>query len=113
MLHESCLRTVVGGPDIMARQLEHLISEAESPHVTLRLLPFAAGAPATGAAFTLLAFQDAPTVFHTEGPQGGRPYETAKTVAAAQETYDRLRADALSPDASVARMKDMFKERTT
>ena len=52
-------------------------------------------------------------MLHTEGPQGGRPYETAKIVAAAQETYDRLRADALSPDASVARMKDMFKEHTT
>ncbi|AVZ72638.1 hypothetical protein SLUN_10980 [Streptomyces lunaelactis] len=63
--------------------------------------------------FTLLAFQDAPTVLHADGPQGGRPYETAKTVAAAQETYDRLRADALSPAASVARMKDMSKEHTT
>ncbi|MCX4582643.1 helix-turn-helix transcriptional regulator [Streptomyces sp. NBC_01481] len=113
VLHEACLRTEVGGPDIMARQLQRLVSEAESPHVTLQLLPFAAGAPALGVPFTLLAFHDAPTILHADGPQGGRPYETAKTVAAAQATYDRLRADALSPDASVARMRDMFKERTT
>ncbi len=51
-------------------------------------------------------------MLHTEGPQGGRPYENAKTVATASATYDRLRAHALSPDDSIACIKGMFKERT-
>ncbi|MFE7114775.1 DUF5753 domain-containing protein [Streptomyces sp. NPDC057654] len=116
VLHEAALRTYVGGPHVMAQQLEHLAREAESPHITIQVLPLEAGAPATGTAFTLLTFEDSPTVLHTEGPQGGRPYENAKTVATAVGTYDRLRAHALSPDESIAYInrlrQGMSKERT-
>ncbi|WP_075735213.1 helix-turn-helix domain-containing protein [Streptomyces acidiscabies] len=112
VLHEACLWTQIGGAEVMTRQLERLLLEAQSPHVTLQVLPFAAGAPATGSAFTMLAFNDSPTVLHAEGQPGGRLYEDAATVANALETYDRLRADAMSPDASVAHIQHMFEERT-
>ena len=110
VMHEACLRTVVGGNDTMARQLEHLLTEAESPHVTLQILPFRAGPPASGSAFTLLVFKDSPTVLYSEGAQGGRPYDSASTVAAALETYDRLRAHALSPDDSLGLIESVAKE---
>ncbi|WKX70996.1 helix-turn-helix transcriptional regulator [Streptomyces sp. XD-27] len=113
VLHEASLRTVVGGPEVMAGQLEYLVSQAESPHVTLQVLPFAAGAPATGTALTLLVFEDSPAVLFTEGPQGGRLSESAKTVSSARETYDRLRAHAMSPDASVAYIKTLREEYTS
>lgn len=39
-LSESCVRRVVGGPAVMAEQLEHLCAIAERPHVQLQLRPF-------------------------------------------------------------------------
>ncbi|MCS0637041.1 helix-turn-helix transcriptional regulator [Streptomyces sp. LP05-1] len=110
VLHETCLRTVVGDRQVMARQMERLIKEAENPHVTLQVLPFGAGTPVTGTAFTLLVFDNGPTVVHAESPQGGRLYEDPKTTKNATGVYHRLRADALSPDLSLTRIKDMYKE---
>ncbi|WP_256104964.1 helix-turn-helix transcriptional regulator [Streptomyces sp. ODS05-4] len=111
VLHEACLHTMVGGRDVMAAQLERLVAEAMGPHVTLQLLPFAAGAPVTGTAFTVLTFKDGPSVVQSGGgPLGGRLNEDPKTVANAHQFYHRLRADALSPDASVARIKSLLKE---
>ncbi|PRH75916.1 transcriptional regulator [Streptomyces solincola] len=113
VLHEACLHTMVGGREVMAAQLERLVAEAAGPHVTLQVLPFSAGAPITGTAFTVLTFSEGPSVVHTEGgPLGGRLNEDPKTVANAQQFYHRLQADALSPDASVARIKSMLKEYT-
>ncbi|GAA2221992.1 helix-turn-helix transcriptional regulator [Streptomyces amakusaensis] len=110
VLHEACLRTVVGSREVMSRQLEHLVREAESPSVTFQVLPYSEGAPAYDLPFTLLGFADAPTLLHAEGPQGGRPYDNAHTVSAAIDNYDHLRASALSPSESVARIQEIAKE---
>lgn len=40
---ESAIRRQVGGADVMRRQLAALIEAARRPHVTLQVLPFAAG----------------------------------------------------------------------
>ncbi|MFI6288435.1 Scr1 family TA system antitoxin-like transcriptional regulator [Streptomyces sp. NPDC051018] len=114
ILHESCLRTVVGGPVVMAGQLEHLISMAASPGVDLQVIPFSAGAAAVHTlAFTLLAFDDGPTALYADDvPKGGRIYRSPDTVSAAVENFDRLRAHALPPDDSVALMTAVHKEYT-
>ncbi|GAA0921860.1 MULTISPECIES: helix-turn-helix domain-containing protein [Streptomyces violaceusniger group] len=111
ILHEACLRTVVGGADVMTGQLEYLLTAAESPHVKLQVMPFSAGAPAAHAKpFTLLRFTDAPTVLYTETRVGGRMHDSARTVASALDDYDLLRAHALSPDRSLSLIKTVSKE---
>ena len=45
VLDEGALRRPVGEPGVMRRQLAHLLSVAEQPHVTLRVVPLAAGLP--------------------------------------------------------------------
>ncbi|MFE4670686.1 helix-turn-helix transcriptional regulator [Streptomyces sp. NPDC056734] len=109
VLHEACLRVEVGGIGMMAHQLESLLADAERPNVTLQLLPFKA-VPVTSRPFTLLTFEDAPTVLHAEGPQGGRPLETPKITAAAMETYDRLRAEALGREATLNLIRTVLEE---
>jgi hypothetical protein len=42
-IRESVLRCSVGGPEVMAPQLDRLAEAADMPNVSLRVLPFAAG----------------------------------------------------------------------
>ncbi|MDT0309757.1 DUF5753 domain-containing protein, partial [Streptomyces sp. DSM 44917] len=42
-LSETVLRRPVGGPQVMAHQLAHLVYMAERPNVTLRVVPLSAG----------------------------------------------------------------------
>lgn len=111
ILNEACLRTVVGGADVMAGQLEYLVTAAASPHVKLQVMPFSAGAPAAHAKpFTVLRFTDSATVLYTETRVGGRMHDSARTVASALDDYDLLRAHALSPDRSLTLIKTLAKE---
>ncbi|TJZ50364.1 helix-turn-helix transcriptional regulator [Streptomyces piniterrae] len=111
ILHEACLRTVVGGAKIMAGQLEYLLAAATAPHIMLQVMPFSAGAPAAHAKpFTVLRFTNSPTVLYTETRVGGRTYDSEQTVDAALDDYDLLRAHALSPDQSVVLIKTLLKE---
>ncbi|MFI5521197.1 helix-turn-helix domain-containing protein [Streptomyces platensis] len=111
ILHETCLRTVVGGHEVMAGQLEHLLKAIASPQIKLQVMPFSAGAPAASTRpFTVLRFTDCRTVLYTETRVGGRMHDSAQTVDAALDDYDLLRAHALSPDRSVALIKTLLKE---
>ncbi|WP_405838143.1 helix-turn-helix transcriptional regulator [Streptomyces platensis] len=111
ILHEACLRTVVGGHEVMAGQLEYLLKAIASPQIKLQVMPFSAGAPAASTRpFTVLRFTDSRTVLYTETRVGGRMHDSAQTVDAALDDYDLLRAHALSPDRSVALIKTLLKE---
>nr|WP_209311170.1 helix-turn-helix transcriptional regulator [Streptomyces spiramenti] len=111
ILFEAGLRTVVGGPETMAGQIEYLLRSVQSPHVRLQVLPFSAGAPAAHMKpYTLLQFRDGPGVLYMETRLGGRMHDSADAFASALDDYDLLRAHALSPDASVTLMKSLLKE---
>ncbi|BDM67457.1 transcriptional regulator [Streptomyces nigrescens] len=111
ILHEACLRTVVGGAEVMAEQLDYLVQVGASPYVEVQVMPFSAGIPATSTMpFTVLRFTDAPTVLYTETRVGGRMHDSAQTVDSALDDYDLLRAHALAPDRSLALITTLLKE---
>jgi hypothetical protein len=59
VLTEAALRQQVGGPEVMREQLRHLLDMMELPHVSVQVMPFAAGAyPAQSCPFRLLSFPD-------------------------------------------------------
>jgi Domain of unknown function (DUF5753)/Helix-turn-helix domain len=59
VLTEAALRQQVGGPEVMREQLRHLLDMIELPHVSVQVMPFAAGAyPAQDCPFRLLSFPD-------------------------------------------------------
>lgn len=102
VLGESCLLTPVGGKAVMRAQLDHLLDAASGPRVDLQVIPLAAGAAAAHVLpFTLLGFADSQPVLWTDDAIGGALYQTASRVQFFQNVYDRLRANALSPDESV------------
>ncbi|MFE7117429.1 helix-turn-helix domain-containing protein [Streptomyces sp. NPDC057654] len=112
ILHESCLRTVVGSRPIMAAQLNHLVAASTSPHITLQVLRFTAGAPASSLPFTLLTADDGATVLYSETREQGHVTDSAAAVSTAKATYERLRAAAASPDESVNLFREIAEEYT-
>jgi len=70
ILDEGVLHRLVGGPELMAEQLRHLADAGTQSNVSVRVLPYTAGAHGGMAAhtsFTLLEFPD--------DPVSGQPYE--------------------------------------
>ncbi|WP_189949219.1 helix-turn-helix domain-containing protein [Streptomyces alanosinicus] len=66
---EAALRQLIGGPDIMRAQLEHLLKVAKLPNVRLQVLPFRAGGhPCITGPFTIISFaeSEALDVVHTD-----------------------------------------------
>ncbi|HZB29937.1 MAG TPA: helix-turn-helix transcriptional regulator [Streptosporangiaceae bacterium] len=99
IVSETVLRQPVGGPAVMRAQLERLLEAgATLPNVTVRILPFAAGAPAahTGP-FVLLMFPE-PTglaVVHLQSLTGGLFLEDPKDVERHVLAHEHLSAAAL------------------
>jgi transcriptional regulator with XRE-family HTH domain len=59
VLDESTLYRVVGSPNILRAQIEHLIAAADADHVDVRVLPFSAGlVPGSREAFAKLDFSE-------------------------------------------------------
>lgn len=110
IIHESVLRTVVGGSDVMRTQLAHLVAEADSPHIVIQVYPFNAGAPASGLPFVMLEQPDGSAIRYSEIPRGGHVEDSPTAVAKAQARYDRLRAAGLSPDSSRTLIHEVMEE---
>ncbi|MFD7224129.1 helix-turn-helix transcriptional regulator [Streptomyces sp. NPDC059892] len=113
ILDESCLRRTIGSPAVMAEQLAHLIKEAESPRFTIQVLPFSSGAMSWHLGFTLLKFtDDEPDMLYQETLGAGHVTDSRKVVANASLIYDRMRADALSPAASLDKLREVMEDWT-
>ncbi|OIK24759.1 helix-turn-helix domain-containing protein [Streptomyces malaysiense] len=103
LLHETTLRIPVGGPAVMARQLEHIATLTRGRKMVLQVLPFSAGAhPEMGKLMTLMEFEDAPPTVYTEGVSSGSLLDEPAVAKRKWASYDLLRAAALSPEASLA-----------
>src|SRR5262249_16711603 len=67
VVDEGALRRAIGEPGVMHRQLQHLLVVAAQPHVTLRVVPLAAGAHAgLRGPFVILEFAEEPTLVAVE-----------------------------------------------
>ncbi|WP_371100393.1 helix-turn-helix domain-containing protein [Streptomyces sp. PU_AKi4] len=102
VLHETVLRVPVGGPAVMAHQLDHIAAMARERKVLLQVLPFSAGAhPAMGKQMKLMEFEDAPPTVYTEGVFSGSLLDEPALVKRVRASYDHIRAAALSSEASL------------
>ncbi|MFI6276892.1 Scr1 family TA system antitoxin-like transcriptional regulator [Streptomyces sp. NPDC050988] len=103
VLHETVLRVQVGGPTVMAHQLDHIAALVRERKALLQVLPFAAGAHREmGKMMKLMQFEDAPPTVYTEAVLSGSLLDEPAVVKRTQSSYDLIRAAALSPEASLA-----------
>jgi len=95
-LHESVLRTPVGGRAVMRDQLHHLLRMSARPHLTLRLVPVALGAhAATAGPFTLMEFAEFKPVVYLEGETSSLFLEKPEETAAYRRILGALAQTAL------------------
>ncbi|MFF1867500.1 DUF5753 domain-containing protein [Kitasatospora herbaricolor] len=110
ILDEAVLRRPVGGSAVMLPQLRALADDRRS-HVTLQVLPFLVGEHAEmGGSLMIYSVPGAPQVAWVEGSHSGQIIDDAEGVAARRESYDLLRAQALSPRESRAVIRAVMEE---
>ncbi|MCF3130911.1 helix-turn-helix domain-containing protein [Streptomyces olivochromogenes] len=104
VLDEAVLRREVGGPDVMARQLERLMDAARLPQVRLQVLPFAAGAHIgiTGP-FVIFSFPSTSDldVVVLDHLTSSLYLERKEDLQAYSEAFNNLQIHALSPEDSL------------
>jgi len=113
ILDEGAVRRNIGGTKVMRPQLEHLIQASRWSNVTLQILGFEAGAHAgLVGPFSILEFPERgdSDVAYTESVGGMIYLEKEREVRACAEAFDRMRAAALSPAASVERIQQILEE---
>jgi transcriptional regulator with XRE-family HTH domain len=99
LMDEAVLRRQVGGPAVMAGQLDKIV-EAAGGHITTQVIPFNSGSLASSDSnFTLFEFEEPPMprVVHVEGLTGYLYLEKAADIERYRESLDHLRDAALSP----------------
>lgn len=103
ILDEAVLHRVVGGREVMAQQLAHVVQASKRDHISVRVIPYSAGAHAAmDSTFTLLEFeQPQPSVIYVEGLAGRSCREEPEVAEFYQEVLVRLNELALSEDDSV------------
>jgi transcriptional regulator with XRE-family HTH domain len=112
VLDEAALRRVVGNRAVMREQLEHLVEQAQLPHVTVQVIPFHLGAhPGLNGQYAVLEFPDASdsSVVYIEGVTSDLYLEKPNDVQKYSVMYEHLRAQALNVDQSRQFIEDIAK----
>lgn len=103
ILNEAAIRRVVGGADVMRRQLVRVAELAERPNISVQLLQFRSGAhPAMDGSFIILGFPEAldPDVVYIESHTGSLYLEKEPEVQRYLAMFTHLVASAVGPEES-------------
>lgn len=114
IVDEAVLRRVVGGPAVMAAQLEAIMAWAARDIGSIQVIPFSAGAHASADSnFDLLEFGEGSRqvpVVYVEGLMDNRIHERASEIARYREAIEYLRDASLNPRDSVALIRQIRSE---
>jgi Domain of unknown function (DUF5753) len=113
VLDEGVLRRRVGGPAVMAAQLDKVLEIEQQGKVTVQVVPFDFGAHAAqDSNFLLFEFAgetlQSPVVF-VEGLTGNQYFDKPAHVARYREAIEHLRDSALSPRDSIQFVAELRK----
>jgi transcriptional regulator with XRE-family HTH domain len=114
ILDEAATRRLVGGKDVMFKQLRQLIELAARPRITVEVLPFSAGAyPGLNGSFVIQEFPDPADadVLYQEGPQGEEiSSDDPELISHYREIFEELRHLSLGPQGSLNFLDQLAKE---
>ncbi|MGW1375725.1 helix-turn-helix domain-containing protein [Streptomyces sp. NPDC002446] len=111
LLDEAVLRRPMGGPEVMAEQLMHIVGLAEDKRVRVHVMPFGVGVyPLLQSMLTLMWFEDQPPVAYSEGQAIGKVHDSPAVVQRLQSVYALALGEALSTKESIALMRATARE---
>ncbi|MFJ4189142.1 helix-turn-helix domain-containing protein [Kitasatospora sp. NPDC089509] len=111
ILHESAIRSVIGGPGVMRRQMEHLLSVGERANVVIQVAPFAFRArklPTTSV--VLLEMPDRKEWVYSESLYRGHFSDAPEVVQESRRDFDLVRGAVLSMDDSHGLIAEAMEE---
>lgn len=110
VMDESCIRRPIGGPDVMASQMERLVEYAALPNTMVQVAPFDIGErrPVDLPVY-LLTLPDRSVVSYAESQAQGYLDRETTSVVPMLTAYHQLQAEALSQTASVAMISHLRK----
>ncbi len=107
-LDEAVLRRAVGSSDVMHEQLDYLVDASRLEHITLRVVPFSAGAHAAMmGSFVMMQFpdEDSPAFAYVENDRGALYQEDPGDIARYSLMVEQLDKMALDEDQTRAMLK--------
>ncbi|HYQ69057.1 helix-turn-helix transcriptional regulator [Actinophytocola sp.] len=97
VIHQAALEERIGGPEVMARQLRHLLTIGKKPNVELRVVPKGLDwHPGLETAFVLDEFDDRTPVVHIEIRDTGLFFDQPEDVAPYQAAVQKVLREAMS-----------------
>ncbi|MFE5033236.1 Scr1 family TA system antitoxin-like transcriptional regulator [Streptomyces sp. NPDC056683] len=106
ILHESLLTDTILPPQEMAYQLDRVAELAGRRRIVPQIVLRKTGAyPLMTASIMVMTFPEAPPLVYTEASYSGDTIDDPALVKQYRKAYDRLRAVALSPEASLAKIE--------
>lgn len=106
LLSDGVLTHLVGSPEVMREQIEHLVSLSEQPNITIQIIRNNGRPAGTGGAFVVATMEDRSEVAYMETTVRGITTDAPSDLANLSETVRELRARALPEDMS----RDMMRE---
>ena len=111
LLDETVVRRPVGGPEVMAEQIRHIVHLVEDKRVRVHILPLGLGAhPLMQSMLTLMWFEDQPPAAYSEGVSIGKVHDSPALVRRLQGVYDLALGDALPLKESLALLRATARE---
>jgi hypothetical protein len=96
IIDEGSLHRLIGGPSVMATQLQHLLKTAEAPSVQIRVVPFSAGAHrGLTTSFVLLEFAQDPNadvVFLESADEDSRILDDQEAIDLYKTRFESMRS---------------------
>lgn len=113
VIDEGALRRPFGGVEVLRDQINHLIAAAESPNVTVQVLPYAVGGhAAAGGAFSMLRFAepDLPDIVFLEQLTSAVYLDKRRDVEHYQGVMDQLSMQAATPKDTMVMLAKLLTE---
>jgi transcriptional regulator with XRE-family HTH domain len=112
LLSEGVFDYLVGSPEVMHEQIEHLIVLSDLPNITIQIVRNNGRPAGTGGAFVVATMEDRSQVAYMETTVRGIMTDSPSDLAKLSETLRELRARALPEDMSRDKMKEALEKWT-
>ncbi|MFF0425699.1 helix-turn-helix domain-containing protein [Streptomyces sp. NPDC004520] len=108
IIEEHVLRRQVGSPEAMREQIDHILALGERRNIDIQIMAQSRGYHAgLGGPLCLLETEENAWYAYCEGQETGQLISDPKVVSILQQRYARMRAQALSVEATVSLLREM------